>query len=460
MIKQIHDHAAARPNQIAVSDGDEGLTYSNLIRQVENVANRLQQIGLCRGQRLLYTNTSMPNYLVTLLACMQVGVTLVPAPPKAPKAWLNRLVTEFGINAVIEGSTNLQDGNLVLLHGNILNVQDDIVAIFTTSGTTGMPKGVPVHMAAIRAAASNTIQVFELDHTSIFINYAPPFTVGGLLFIGLPMLLSGSSNFLLPFSPYSFAKDISHYKPTHTFLLPTMISMLKVSSNWPMLDLSCLKFVGSGASPVSESMADELLARGAECFLHMYGSTECLSPVMRHLSKLSSGKRIVFSEMCGDYQMKLAEDGELLLQGTPITRGYLGDPVLNEQYFEAGWFKTGDLFAYDGPALRFVGRKKQILKIGGFSVYPVLTENTIIDFPGVRNCCVVTGVTRNGLEELVAVIEGANVEQRAILNHCREQLPPHQVPRRAIFVENIPLNAMRKIDRAAVTNMVSSDDPK
>lgn len=451
MITKIKAYARKSPGHLALSDGDWSLTYGSLVEQVDLLSGMLKDHNLGKGHSILYFDKNMPSYLLVLLACMQTGIAMVPASPKAPKVWRDRISSEIGINALVEGVNDIKSGNLTLIN---TKKNKETAAIFTTSGTTGTPKGVPVCMSAVQASAENTIKAFDLDETSIFINYAPPFTVGGMLFIGLPMLASGCTNYFLSFSPFNFALQIEKYRPTHTFLLPAMISMLRVSKNWETLDLSCLRYVGSGASPVSESMAEDILLRGAKNFSHMYGSTECLSPVMRHLSRLSSGKRIVFSEMCGDYQMKLAEDGELWLKGSAVTRGYISNSFENEQNFMDGWFKTGDLFEYDGPALRFIGRKKNVLKVMGFSVYPVLTENVVMDFQGVLSCCVAMRLKARGLEELIAVVQGKNIDPQKIIDHCNENLSPQQVPRKIVFVDTIPLNVMKKVDRAAVQNLI------
>lgn len=174
-----------------------------------------------------------------------------------------------------------------------------------------------------------------------------------------------------------------------------------------------------------EFVGEELLAHGAQRFLHLYGSTECLTPVMYQPSTTQTiGPRTNFTALCGDYQAQLAADGELLLRGTAVLRGYLADPAIDDESFEDGWFKTGDLFTHANGVWQISGRKKEILKVGGFSVAPALTEKVILDLPGVRNCAVVVETLRSGGEALVAVIEGAGVEQRTVVSHCADHLHP------------------------------------
>ena len=206
-----------------------------------------------------------------------------------------------------------------------------------------------------------------------------------------------------------------------------------------------------------ESAADELLSHGLRRFLHLYGSTEALTPVMYHASTAQSrGPRTVFSSLSGDFQARMADDGELLLQGTAVIRGYLGNAALTDEAFTDGWFKTGDLFTHADGVWRFSGRKKEILKVSGFSVSPALVEKVVLDATGVRNCAVVKETLRSGGEALVVVVEGVNVDARALLEHCAEHLPPNQTPRRVVIVDALPLNAMRKLDRKAVAALVAS----
>jgi fatty-acyl-CoA synthase len=324
-----------------------------------------------------------------------------------------------------------------------------------TSGTTGAPKAAPLHTDMIAAAARNTIDTFQLGPDSHFLDYIPPFTVGGLFLTGLPMLLAGGTSLVRNFSPFAFADLVTERQPTHAILLPTMVAVLRHTSSWAQMDLSSFEAIGSGASTVPESVGNELLARGAQRFLHLYGSTECLTPVLfQRTTAQTPGPHTVFSTLCGDYQAQLAEDGELLLRGSAVMRGYLGEPARDAQAFDDGWFKTGDLFAHANGVWQFTGRKKEILKIGGFSVSPALIEKVILDAPGVRNCVVVKETLRSGGEALVAVIEGAGVERRTVLAHCAAHLPPDQTPRRIVVVAALPLNAMRKVDRHAAAGMV------
>lgn len=460
MLDQFYTYASKAPHQIALVDELFSWTYGELVEQVERTAKAMRRANLTPGDRLLFWDTSKASYMIAFLACIQEHISLVPLHPLAPPAWQTAVAEQLQVAAAAPTLSALQEMVATNLRpGRSCSSDSDVAAIFMTSGTTGVPKGVPIHMEMAAVAAHNTIEVFGLGPESRFLDYIPAFTVGGLLLTGLPQLLAGSTSLMRSFSPYTFADIVIGQSPTHAILLPTMVAVLRHSSSWANLDLSGFSVIGSGASTVPESVAQDLLAHGLQCFVHLYGSTECLTPVMYHRSTTQmAGPHTVFSNLCGDYQARLAADGELLLRGTAILRGYLGASGLNEEAFEEDWFRTGDLFSHSDGIWQITGRKKEILKVGGFSVSPALIEKVILDFQGIRNCAVILKTLRNGGEVLVAIVEGAGVEPRAVLSHCANHLPPTQVPRRVVIVDALPLNAMRKIDRSAAAKMDVVDD--
>jgi acyl-CoA synthetase (AMP-forming)/AMP-acid ligase II len=457
MLDIIGNHATLAGQRPALVEENGTLTYGDLARQVEAAAAALRRAGLAPGDRLLFWDMGKSAYLIALLACFQEQVALAPLHPQTPLTWQTAVADQLGVAAVAPGLTSLLDGEITLRPGRVRAAETDVLAILMTSGTIGAPKGAPIHAAMAATAARNAAAVFQLHPECCFLDYIPPFTVGGLFLTGLPVLLAGGTSLVRSFSPFAFAGLVAENRPTHAILLPTMAAVLRHTSSWPQVDLACFEAIGSGASTVPESVGQELLAHGAQRFLHLYGSTECLTPVMFHASDVgSSGPYTIFSKLCGDFTARLADDGELLLRGSAVMRGYLVNPALNAESYVDGWFRTGDLFSHADGGWRITGRKKEVLKVGGFSVSPASIEKVILDAPGVRNCAVAVETLRSGGEALVAIVEGVNVEARAVLDRCAAHFPPNQTPRRVMIVDALPLNAMRKVDRQAVQRMIQA----
>lgn len=455
LINSLRGHAQRTPHKPAVIGDKVTVTYRDLVERVEREAEALSSLGLARGERVLFRDEAKASYLTALLACARQGLTFVPVHPQAPDAWREAVAARLGVAAKVDGAAALREGRADLRGRRLRSEEDDVLAILMTSGTTGEAQAVPVHAAMAAAGTANVLAAFGLNESAVFLDYIPPFTVGGLFLTGLPQLMAGGTSVTPPFSPFTFPALLDAHRPTHAILLPTMVALLRRSSAWATLDLSCFEAVASGATTVPESVGNELLARGASSFLHLFGMTECLTPILLHRATRGPSPKTVFSEVCGDYEMRLAADGELLLRGSAVMRGYLGDGAQNAAAFADGWFKTGDLFVRDGDGWRFVGRKKEILKVGGLTVSPALTEKVILDLPGVRNCVVVKETLRSGGEALVAVVEGGEAEARRVIEHCQGRLPPAQVPRRVVVVAQIPVNAMRKVDRPAAARMLT-----
>ncbi|MBK8048530.1 MAG: acyl--CoA ligase [Anaerolineales bacterium] len=455
LIERLAEVAAKLPNKIAIASDDAVMTYGDLCRQVATEAAALRDAGFTQGDRLLFWAGDKGSYIVALLACVCEGIVLVPLHPQSPAAWQHTVAEQLQVAGTAPGLISSGQGDLSLCNCRSMAQDRHVIAILLTSGSTGVPRAVPIHAGMAAAGVENAREVLQLDPGCIFLDYIPPFTVGGLFLTGLSVLAAGGTLVIQGFSPFQFGDIVRKRRPTHAILLPTMVSVLRNTSSWRDLDLSGFTLIASGATTVPESVAADLLSRGAKQFLHLYGSTECLTPVMQHLSTAATpGRRTIFTTLCGDYQARLAADGELMLRGQAVMRGYLGDPAENADAFEAEWFKTGDLFTQEEGVWQFTGRKKEILKVGGFSVSPAQIERVIMDVSGVRNCVVTKEVLTSGGEALVAIIEGGIIDEREVLSYCAAQLPPPQRPRRILQVDSLPLNAMRKVDRRAVEEML------
>ncbi len=243
MLDILRSQAAAAPQRPAIVEENAAgsltaaLTYGELAQHIEAAATALRRSGIAPGERLLFWDTSKSNYLILLLACMQEGVVFIPLHPQSPPAWQMRVADEMHTAAIAPGLAALAQGDVALRPDRIRSesaakgLPSDTLAILLTSGTTGAAKAAPIHAAMAAAAAQNTIAVFGHGPDSVFLDYIPPFTVGGLLLTGLPQLLSGSTLLCRGFSPFAFADIVSKHKPTHAILLPTMVAVLRHTSS-------------------------------------------------------------------------------------------------------------------------------------------------------------------------------------------------------------------------------------
>jgi acyl carrier protein len=156
-------------------------------------------------------------------------------------------------------------------------------------------------------------------------------------------------------------------------------------------------------------------------------------------------------------EARRTDDGELLLRGSAVTRGYDGDDAANAASFVDGFFRTGDLFGRDGDLWWFRGRRDDIVKVNDLRVSPALTEAVVSSVPGVQACAVGVARRPSGTDVLIALVQGESSAE-AVRVACRGVLDEHQVPKRVVFVDDVPRNAMGKVDRVRAAVMFGDVD--
>lgn len=405
----------------------------------------LRSAGVARGDRVLVRTGSHGDMFALVLACMELGAVAIPANPRVSPERIEAIGQAFGVTALATavGTVNRR-GHAAPPD----TLPADTNLLIMTSGSSGQPKAVPVHSAMAARGVANGLTVFDMSGPALFLNYTPPSTVAGLLFAGLAVLSAGVTQICTGFQPLEFASIITRHRPTHTILLPVMMNVLRSLDSWGGLDLSCFEAVVTGSAPVFHHHASEVLRRGAKRFVHTYGMTECVPPVIyRSVTSAEADELVALTTFSSGWEHRLMPDGELMLKGEGAMRGYVGAPPGTG--FIDGWFRTGDIFATTPAGMTFVGRADARLKINAWSVSPELTEAVILEVPGVNACAAVRKVGRSGAESLVAVVSGTAIDPAAILAHCRARLDSQQVPRRVLAVPQVPLNVMGKVDRNA-----------
>jgi len=331
---------------------------------------------------------------------------------------------------------------------------DDLRAIVMTSGSSGSSKGVWIDDRMIDAAAAVTADVLQLDAGSVVLDLIPAHTVGHLFLAALPALAAGGKMAYARFSPQSFADALNAARPTTTILLPVMFRMLEIAG---LPSLRPLTTVASGASTVPTGMPAAALRLGITRFVHLFGMTEALTPIFaRATTDPADPAATALAGPLGDTEARLTDDGELLLRGSAVTRGYDADPAGTTAAMADGFFRTGDLLDFDGELWRFRGRRDDRIKVNDLRVSPSVTEAVVASLPGVRACAVGAVRRRSGGDMLVVLVQGGETSAAAVRDACRAALDDHQVPKRVVFVDEVPVNAMGKVDRVRAAELLKA----
>jgi fatty-acyl-CoA synthase len=337
----------------------------------------------------------------------------------------------------------------------------DPALILYTSGTTGRPKGAVLTHGNLTWNTVNQFAHVNISRADVSLCSAPLFHILGLGQITLPTLFAGGTVVVIPkFDPGAFLATIAAEHATAFPLAPTMLQMLCEHPGWETTDLSSVRCVAYGGSPVLERVAKTWLARGIQV-LQGYGMTEASPGVfmaLRHGSlerPVSAGVPHFFTDTA-----LLTDDGriisgpgqgELLVRGPNVFSGYWNRPAETQDAFHEGWFRSGDIVRVDPDGWAYVaGRVKDLIISGGENIYPAEVEAAIAGIDAVESCGVV-GVPDDRWGEagaaFIVVREGADLTASDVRAHLDGQLARYKIPKLIEFVAELPRNATGKLLR-------------
>jgi acyl-CoA synthetase (AMP-forming)/AMP-acid ligase II len=344
-------------------------------------------------------------------------------------------------------------------------VDDDDVLQLYTSGTTGLPKGVRLNNRNYAAflRLRTAVEGFNYGPDDTVLVVMPLFHVAGTN-ISFSGLAAGGRVILLPeFRPAEVLRLIEAERVAHVFLAPVMINVLLQTPEIATADLSSLKTVAYGASPISEAVLAEAKARFGCGFIQFYGMTETtgagtyLAPDAHHGELLRScGKAwpTLSVRITGDdgEEAAVGEIGEIAIKGDIVMAGYWNRPEATAETLSAdGWLRTGDAGYRDAAGYVFVhDRVKDMIVSGGENIYPAEVENAILGCPGVADAAVI-GVPDarwgEAVKAIVVLAPGAAPDPEAVIAWARSRIAGFKAPKSVDFIEALPRNASGKVLR-------------
>ncbi len=317
---------------------------------------------------------------------------------------------------------------------------EDLAGIFYTGGTTGFPKGVMLPHRGLWASAAALITAAEIDRDAIYLHAAPMFHLADGA-MSMAALLVGATHAIIPmFNPEHVLDAVARHRVTHMLLVPTMIQMTATHPKMATTDISSLRRMLYGASPIPEAvLLGAMRAMPKVRFVQAYGQTE-LSPVATILppdyhtaegpkaGKLASGGRA--ASCCeieirdpDDVEVPLGTVGEICVRGPNTMLGYWNKPEETAATLRDGWVHTGDAGYIDADGFVFiVDRVKDMIVSGGENVYCVEVENAVTKHPAVSQCAVI-GIPSEQWGEtvhaLVILKPGQTATADDIIDHTR-----------------------------------------
>ena len=343
----------------------------------------------------------------------------------------------------------------------------DTVSLFTTSGTTGTPKGVILTNLAWATMVAAYHIAMPYDAPPVQVVAAPLTHAAGCLTASL--LPFGATNVLLPKpEPLAILEAMDRFKATTVFMPPTLIYMMLAQPKLRDFDYSHLKYFLYGAAPMAVQKLREATGIFGPVMCQTYGQTEALMSVtfmsaaehMEALADPALEKRLWSAGRAGPLAVAAIMDengtllppgerGEIVCRGNILMAGYHKNPEATAEAGAHGWHHTGDIGMLDEAGyLYIVDRKKDLIISGGFNVYPGEVEQVIWTHPSVQDCAVIGIPDEKWGEAVTAVIElkpGASLDSDAIIALCKAKLGSVKAPKSVIFVDNLPRSAVGKV---------------
>jgi len=340
---------------------------------------------------------------------------------------------------------------------------DDVGLMLHTSGTTSRPKLVPLSNANLAASAEHIRATLALVPADLCLNVMPLFHIHGLIAAVLSSLAAGAGIVCTPgFNALRFFAWLDEYKPTWYTAVPTMHQTIlaRAGRNAEIVARAKLRLVRSSSASLPAQVMGELEALFGAPVIEAYGMTEAAhqmtsNPLPPAARKPGSVGRPARPEVCvlkpeGGFAGP-GETGEVVIRGPNVTAGYEANAEANAGAFTDGWFRTGDQGVLDDEGyLTITGRLKEIINRGGEKVSPREVDDVLMDHEAVAQ--VVTFAMPHdklGEEVAAAVVlrEGAEADERALRDFAATRLADFKVPRKVVFLDEIPKGATGKLQR-------------
>ncbi len=492
-VKVLENCAKIYGDKPAIIFRQDQITFTQLKDKVFALGQALLKLGIKPKDRIAIYLPSWPEYIISYLAIWSVGGQAVPldfmltedeivsclshceakiliAKHKANLSFISLKEKLSLLKDVIicqsreAGVLNFED---LLAQEQALPLQvkvkdDDCAIIFYTSGTTGKPKGVLISYAQLDAPPKSMAFFVDSDlgpaDTTLC---ALPFShLGGLIYIQNTVTFGLTLVLMERFIPLEFLKSVQSYKVNFFWIVPSMYYALLQLKEFETFDLSSLRWIvtfGASNSPQALRRFHQFCPQAH--LLNGWGLTETNAPTVvlpMGSEKIESVGRPapwievkVFSD--DDQELPVGSIGEVVVKSWVVTCGYFKDEPLTRSTIRNGWFHTGDLGKFDAEGfLYIVGRKKEMIKVGGEIVFEPEVESSLQKHPDIAEAAVV-GVADKLRGEVpkafVVVKEGKNLSSEDLRYFLRQHLAHFKIPHYFEFCPTLPKNRVGKVDK-------------
>jgi long-chain acyl-CoA synthetase len=434
------------------------MTYGDVAARAAGFAEHLAARGVRPGQRIALSIPNRPDFVIALLGALAAGVTVAPLDPLLKDDERAAIVSDLGPALLVESGIG---GDLVeqLLPAGSPAIPAPALVLYT-SGSTGRPKGSLLSHAALsfanRSWAEPVMGLREDDVVLAALPLAHSFGLNGALLA--PLLVGATVRLVERFVPQAVVEVLERDGVT---VLPAVATMFRRLLDIGFAGASRLRLGISGAAPCPWDLAEAWRTRTGVRIVRGYGMTELFRPLSYLAGEAADYPECVGRPVPGveirvvdddGRPVTSGEEGELLIRTPAVMDGYHGGADDTRAILVDGWFWTGDLARVTADGyVAIVGRKRERIKRGGYSVFPGEVEAVLHAHPAVAEAAV-AGVPDTTLGEEVAAWVALKPDGRAeadeLIAWCRERLAAFKYPRRVSFVDALPRSATGKVLKA------------
>jgi acyl-CoA synthetase (AMP-forming)/AMP-acid ligase II len=475
--------------------GRPALSHAGLRALAAATVARLNGIGIGRGDRVALVLPNGPEMAAAFVA-IACGATTAPLNPAYRADEFDFYLSDLNAKALViasgmaspardiarergipivelvadetgpAGRFTLETEAAMVAHGSMRPGFADpaeTALVLHTSGTTSRPKIVPLSHTNITASAYHIGQALALQPDDVCLNIMPLFHIHGLIGAVLSSLAAGATVSCTPgFNALKFFQWFDEVRPSWYSAVPTMHQAIltRAPRNAEIIKSGRLRVIRSSSASLPPQVMTELEAVFGAPVIESYGMTEAshqmasnpLPPHPRYPGcvGLAAGPEVAIMDPDGKL-LPPGSLGEIVIRGRNVTTGYENNPAANASAFTDGWFHTGDQGVLDDNGyLRLTGRLKELINRGGEKVSPLEVDTVLMDHPAVAQ--VVTFAMPHPMlgEDVAAAVvlrEGLAVDERELRAFAAERMADFKVPRRIVFLDEIPKGATGKLQR-------------
>lgn len=499
LVYSLEKTAREKGSKTAFIFDDKETSYLDLHDAVKKFASGLYHLGIRKGDHIALLVGNSPYFIIGFYGALRAGATVVPINPTYTIDELQYILQNGDVKAIIsidqllpglqelehqlpelehiivcapfnekmKTFTNIIENGNLLMEKPVIQADDPAVILYT-SGTTGKPKGAMLTHNNLYSNARDIGSYLQFTEQDKLIATLPMFHVFCLTVVVNASIVSGGTILIMPkFSPKEVFRVASKYDATVFAGVPTMYNFLYQTRNGHTADFHNMRLCISGGASLPVALLENFEKAFQVRISEGYGLSEaspvtCFNPLDRPRKAGSIGRSIwnVENKIVNELgeEVGIGEVGELIVRGPNVMKGYYKMPEETAATIRDGWLYTGDLARMDEEGYFYiVDRKKDLILVGGYNVYPREIEEVLYKHKSVAEAIVV-GVPDESFGEAVkayVVMNEDSVSKEELIHYCSAHLAKYKVPSAIVFLDELPKNTTGKILRRALRESLS-----